>query len=157
MQLLINTKCYIIIVIIIKQLFSSCHEFYFGNRVCTFLTKFTVLINYSVLVTDVNLVSTFLIRNTQNLSMELFQVFICIKCVLLCCGLFFYVQTIKCIHCFMAVNDTFVVVHGFSDSQRCVLNYRLSMSCVSTNVFLSCYLFWTFCIRLYCPMRNLFF
>lgn len=41
--------------------------------------------------------------------MELFQVFICTKCVLLCCGLFLYVQTIKRIHCFMTVNDTFVV------------------------------------------------
>ncbi len=71
--------------------------------------------------------------------MELFQVFICTKCVLLCCGLFLYVQTIKCIHCFMAVNDTFVVVHCFSDSQRCVLNYRLCHVFPHMSFFLAVY------------------
>lgn len=54
--------------------------------------------------------------------MELFQVFICTKCVLLCRGLFLYVQTIKCIHCFMTVNDTFVVVASDFLTHEDVLN-----------------------------------
>lgn len=77
-------------------------DFIFGEKLCTFLTSFNVLINSSVLVTCKSQMRYTQIKLCQWNNFR----FLFVQCVLLCCVLFLYVQPIKCIHCARAVNDT---------------------------------------------------